>query len=91
MAKEDAAWRRGKEPGPMPGPVTVSSLEDAQAAKAANAAAPGFRTSEFYLSLAVMVCALVLTLADKIGGEAGLGAITAAGVGYAVSRGIAKT
>lgn len=61
------------------------------AVKLINAATPGFRTSEFYLSLAVIVCALILTLADKITGEVGLGAITATGVGYAVSRGLAKT
>lgn len=59
--------------------------------KALNAATPGFQTTEFYLSIAVMVCALILTLADKIDGEVGLGAITVAGGLYAVSRGLAKT
>lgn len=56
-----------------------------------NAATPGFQTSEFWITLAVIVAALVLTLASKISGEVGLGAITAAGGAYAVSRGIAKT
>lgn len=59
--------------------------------KALNASTPGYLTSEFWLAIAVIAAALVLTLADKITGEVGLGAITASGVGYAVSRGIAKS
>lgn len=70
--------------------VGLPTLGEAQTMAAINAAAPGVRTTEFWLSIAVMVCALILTLADKISGEVGLGAITTAGVGYAVSRGLAK-
>lgn len=61
-----------------------------QEIKAFNASTPGYLTTEFWLTLAVIVAALVLTLADKIGGEVGLGAITAAGGLYSVSRGLAK-
>lgn len=70
-----------------PASGAVSAIE----ARAINASTPGLRTSEFWLALAVIVSALVLTLADKITGEVGLGSITATGVGYAVSRGIAKS
>jgi hypothetical protein len=59
-------------------------------AKALNAATPGHRTTEFWVTIVVILAALVLTLADKIGGEVGLGAITAAGGLYSVSRGLAK-
>lgn len=72
-----------------PGPAGV--LEEAQAAKAVNAATPGTRTTEFWLAVAVIVAALVLTLASKISGDVGMGAIASAGGLYALSRGLAKT
>lgn len=71
--------------------VAVHRSLTADEVKALNAATPGYLTTEFWVTIAVIVSALVLTLADKIGGEVGLGAITAAGGAYAVSRGIAKT
>ncbi|WP_157965261.1 hypothetical protein [Euzebya rosea] len=51
---------------------------------------PGHRTSEFSVTVAVMVCALLLALAGRIEGEAALAAITAQAIGYGAVRAAVK-
>lgn len=51
---------------------------------------PGMHTSEFYLTVLVALCALVLALTGHVEGDAALTAITGAGAAYGVSRGLAK-
>lgn len=51
----------------------------------------GLLTTEFYVTVAVIICTLILGLADKIDGGAALAAITGAAAAYSVSRGIAKS
>lgn len=50
----------------------------------------GMRTSEFWLSVSVVVSALALALTGNVSGEIALGAIAATGAGYSVGRGLAK-
>jgi len=51
---------------------------------------PGYRTTEFLVTVLVVIVLLILCLADKITGGAATEGITAVTAGYAVSRGIAK-
>lgn len=51
---------------------------------------PGMTTSEFWLTVLVAACALVLALTGNVEGDAALTAITGAAAAYGVSRGIAK-
>lgn len=58
---------------------------------AATKSKPGTRTTEFYVTIAVMVAAVILAVAGRIPGADALAACTAAGGTYSISRGIAKT
>jgi hypothetical protein len=51
---------------------------------------PGYKTTEFMVSVLVAIALVVLCLADKITGDAATAGIGAASAGYALSRGIAK-
>ena len=51
---------------------------------------PGYATSEFWLALATIVAAVVLSVLNKIDGTAAMAAIGAATAGYSLSRGVAK-
>lgn len=50
----------------------------------------GWQTSEFWLSIAALITATVLTLADKIDGEKWMAVVSLVTGGYALSRGLAK-
>jgi hypothetical protein len=50
----------------------------------------GMHTTEFWLSITVIVSALALSLTGNVSGEIALGAIAATGAGYSVGRGLAK-
>lgn len=51
---------------------------------------PGMSTSEFALTILVVVSALILALTNHIEGDDALTAITGAVAAYGVSRGLAK-
>lgn len=51
---------------------------------------PGWRTTEFWMALSVVVMSLVLALTNKIEGEMALAAAAAAAGPYAISRAITK-
>lgn len=53
--------------------------------------APGWRTSEFWLAVLVLVGTTILMLAGKLDAEAWQWAVGLTAGGYAVSRGVAKT
>lgn len=68
----------------------MTTKHPADTARPVTTGNPGWKTSEFWLAVVVAICALVLTLTNKVDGDVGLGAITAAGGIYGLSRGIAK-
>lgn len=51
---------------------------------------PGYKTTEFWLTLATQVGALVSTVSDNLPPKYAAIAATVAAVGYALSRGLAK-
>lgn len=51
---------------------------------------PGWQTTEFWLSLATLLCATVLIGLDKIDASVWAAAAGVSSVGYALSRGLAK-
>jgi hypothetical protein len=51
---------------------------------------PGMKSSEFGITILVVLSALLLALTGNVDGEAALAAITGAGAAYGISRGMVK-
>jgi hypothetical protein len=51
---------------------------------------PGMKSSEFGITILVVLSSLLLALTGTVEGDAALTAITGAGAAYGISRGIAK-
>jgi hypothetical protein len=51
---------------------------------------PGMKSSEFGITVLVVLSALLLAITGTVEGDAALTAITGAGAAYGISRGIAK-
>jgi hypothetical protein len=68
----------------IPG-VRTTTLEEAEPTKFA-----GVYTTEFWLSVLIVLCATVLLALDKVGADQWMIVAGANGVGYSLARGLSK-